>query len=380
MIRSLFKHRSVNLNFLTRVSLFAIFLVTVLSRLLFNGMIFDFDYHLYQPDGSIYTYMALKYAGLSHLSAAQEVIGWYSQNAEPGTSLSLGFFSPETNPGVWSLGSTRVVYPLLSAPFVMIIGIPGMLVIPIVSFFLLLFIIFRIGITLNNVPVATVIIFILTISPTITRWYVANITDGLLATMFAITVYALHKLQGSKLLITLVLLIVVSSFVRFSTPYWYALALFLWITHSRKASILVFFVSSLSVIPTLLARPDSGSIVAGAQGGLLEKLIYFPVSATKVLFVEIAQLAAVDRALLFFLLTALLASVIKFNSQSSQLFLLMALAGWFIGALNGVLGVNFRYQLPIIVFGAWTLLEKIQITTNWSGRHILNIMGYKTHQ
>ena len=96
------------------LSTLILFTITVLSRLLFNGMIFDFDYHLYQPDGAVYTYMALKFAGMSHIEAAREVIAWYSIHAEPGTSLGLDFFSPETNPGVWSLGSTRVaVYQIV---------------------------------------------------------------------------------------------------------------------------------------------------------------------------------------------------------------------------------------------------------------------------
>lgn len=366
-------------DLLIKLFLLTLFLITILSRLLFNGMIFDFDYHLYQPDGSVYTYMALKFTGLSHLSAAQEVIAWYSQNAEPGTSLTISFFSPETNPGVWSLGSTRVVYPLLSAPFVMLFGIPGMLVVPILSYFILLLMIYQIGKELNNIPVALVLIFALTISPTISRWYVANITDGLLATLFAITLYFLLKFNGTTLLISLSSLIVVASFVRFSAPYWYSLSIFLWLIHSRKASMIVFVISSLSVIPTLLARPDSGSIVAGASGGLIEKLIYFPVSALKVLFVEIAQLAAIDRPLLLFLIAAFFSSITKFKNPASQLFLLMALAGWFIGALNGVLGVNFRYQLPIVIFAAWTILEKINIATNRSSGNVLNIMGDKTN-
>ncbi len=366
-------------DLLIKISFLALILVTILSRLLFNGMIFDFDYHLYQPDGSIYTYMALKFAGFSHLSAAQEVITWYSQNAEPGTSLTVGFFSPDTNPGVWSLGSTRIVYPLLSAPFVMLLGIPGMLVIPIASFFLLLLIIYRIGVMLNNTPVAFLLIFILSISPTISRWYVANITDGLLATFFAVTLYFKLKLSGTKLFIILTFLIVAASFVRFSAPYWYSLAIYLWLIKSRKEAVLVFITSSLSVIPTLLARPDSGSIVAGATGGLIEKLVYFPVSAAKVLFVEVAQLAAMDRALLMFLVIAFVGSVIKYKSAASQLFLLMSLAGWFIGALNGVLGVNFRYQLPIVIFATWTVLEKINITANWAGGNVLNIVGNKTN-
>jgi hypothetical protein len=30
---------------------------------------------------------------------------------------------------------------------------------------------------------------------------------------------------------------------------------------------------------------------------------------------------------------------------------------WFTGAINGVIGVNFRYQLPIIPFAIWVVAE-----------------------
>jgi hypothetical protein len=48
--------------------------ITISSRLLFNGDVFDFDFHLYQPDGAVYTYLTLRWLGNSHISAAEQVI------------------------------------------------------------------------------------------------------------------------------------------------------------------------------------------------------------------------------------------------------------------------------------------------------------------
>lgn len=354
---------------------FVMFFIAASSRLLFNGMIFEFDYHLYQPDGAVYTYMTLKFAGFSHIEAAREVIAWYSINGEPGTRLTLSFFSPETNPGVWSLGSTRVIYPILSIPFVLFLGIPGMLVVPVGALLVLLILITRLSIKLGNPFVGLGIVFLLTVSPTITRWYVANITDGLLATVVAAAGYLL--VRGSRndkfFLFFLALVIVVGSFVRFSAPFWLAFAVVYWWINKRTA-VFIFATSMIAVAPTLLAKPDPGSIVAGADGGVVEKLLYFPVSALRVLFIEFAQLAALDRPLLSILLTAICLSITKASALSSRLFITMGFAGWFIGALNGVLGVNFRYQLPLLFFAAWVILDRLKISGDGPFGKGLNVM------
>jgi hypothetical protein len=343
-----------------------LFITATLSRLLFNGMTFHFDYHLYQPDGAVYTYMALKYAGFSHLEAAREVILWYASKAEPGSSLALEFFDPEANSGIWSLGSTRVVYPLLSAPFVLLFGIPGMLVIPVLSFLLLLLLICKVAVSANNLTVGFLILFLLTTSSTVSRWYIANITDGPLATTIAFAVYLLYSSRSLKSNVILCCLVILGSFIRFSTPFWYGLATILWFT-DRKKSVIVFFTSSIALVPILLAKPDPNSLVGGFGSGLVEKLLYFPVSALRVAFIEFAQLGAIDRPLLLLIITATFFSLRYYKDISSRFFIAVAMAGWFIGALNGVLGVNFRYQLPLVFFASWSILEKMHLSMNKSG-------------
>ena len=348
--------------------------ISILSRLLFNGDIFDFDYHLYQPDGAIYTYQSLKWLGHDHYSAANEVINWYDEHAEDESALSIDFFDPSSNPGVWSLAKYRVLYPLLSIPFVYFFGVPGMLVVPVISFLVMLIVIALISVQQRNLFVGAVIITLLTLSPTLTRWHVANITDGLLAALFSlILVLRLDKvtLENTVALISLILL---TSATRFCTPYWYAIAIFLFLKKNKRLAFLTFFLSTLSTIPTLVAKPDPGSIVSGVEGGFLQKALYLPVSALRVLFIEIAQLAALDRALLLILMLAVALIFARPSSDSSLLFLFFVLAGWFIGSLNGVLGVNFRYQLPIIPIACNLILTLIQTSTN---RLVGNIVEIK---
>jgi hypothetical protein len=335
---------------------------SIVSRFLFNGQIFEFDYFLFQPDGAAYTYMALKYTGLSHLEAANEVISWYSVHAEPGSLLDLTFFSAESNPAVWGLVNSRVVYPLLSAPFVLFLGVPGMLVVPTISFVALLFMILRLGKMTNNYTLSLMLVTLLTISPTISRWYVANITDGLLATILAAA--CLLVILRTTNLVTpslFLVLIIVGSFTRFSMPYWYAIGFFLLLTAKKRLAILTFFLSTLCFLPSFLQGRKIGAFVPVREGGTIEKILYLPISAARVAFIEFAQLAALDRILLILIVGAIVVALSTWRNSTSQLFLFFCLAGWLIGALNGTLGVNFRYQLPVLFPAVFVLLKELKI-------------------
>ena len=128
----------------------------------------------------------------------------------------------------------------------------------------------------------------------------------------------------------------------------------------------------------MLAKPDPGSIVAGTSGGLLDKILYFPISALRILFIEVAQLAALDRSLLLILLLGSIAAIINRKASASKYFFAILIAGWFIGSLNGVLGVNFRYQLPVIPFALWVILETFKISRDGRFRYRLDIVTQKT--
>jgi len=354
--------------------------ITIISRLLLNGDVFDFDYHLYQPDGAIYTYESLRWLGYDHTSAALQVIKWYEIHAEDESNLSIGFFDPSNNPGVWSLTKYRVLYSLLSVPFVYFFGIPGMLAIPIMSIITLFVVVTFVSVKQNNLLMGVVVITCLSLSPTIMRWHIANITDGLLASLFSLLLLFHFDKVRQKSTIVLTLLIVLTSATRFCAPYWYAFALFLFLKTSKKLAGLTFLISTISVLPTLLARPDPGSIVSGVEGGFLQKAIYLPVSAVRVLFVEVAQLAAMDRALLLILSVALIVALTRPRSAPSLLLFLFILAGWFIGALNGVLGVNFRYQLPIIPVACLSILNLIQTQTYRFPRNVVEVKIRKRNE
>ena len=48
-------------------------LVDLISKLKYNGLIYGFDYGLYHPDGSLYTFRTLNLMGHSQLDSGQMV-------------------------------------------------------------------------------------------------------------------------------------------------------------------------------------------------------------------------------------------------------------------------------------------------------------------
>jgi hypothetical protein len=84
-----------------------------------------------------------------------------------------------------------------------------------------------------------------------------------------------------------------------------------------------------------------------------------PVTFLKVGFIEMAQLAVLDRLLLTIVIIAFVLAVKFRKLESSQFFLANLAAVWTLGTLNATLGVNFRYELPILIFCCWVILENL---------------------
>ena len=98
------------------------------------------------------------------------------------------------------------------------------------------------------------------------------------------------------------------------------------------------------------------------------------------LLLEFLQLAALDRLLLFLLCLSLVIAIKSSTKTVSQDFLLMLMAGLFVGALNGTLGVNFRYQLPVLPY-----LVAVILNTDFTTRSTVfnvksRIFGHKPAQ
>jgi uncharacterized membrane protein len=66
--------------------------------------------------------------------------------------------------------------------------------------------------------------------------------------------------------------------------------------------------------------------------------------------VEFGQLFVLDRIFFFGFFIVLGIAIHNFKAESSQLLLLVSVALILTAGINGVLGVNFRYHLPILPF------------------------------
>jgi hypothetical protein len=122
--------------------------------------------------------------------------------------------------------------------------------------------------------------------------------------------------------------------------------------------------SLLFSAPTFMYKSDSGKIPASDNFSTMHDYIMFPITFLKILFVEMAQLAALDRTLLVIILLATALSVAKFREFESKLYFAVFLGVFTLGAINAVLGVNFRYQLPLIPFAAFSIISQVASTKN----------------
>jgi hypothetical protein len=121
--------------------------------------------------------------------------------------------------------------------------------------------------------------------------------------------------------------------------------------------------------PTFMYKSESGKIPASDNFSTLHDYIMFPITFLKILFVEMAQLAALDRTLLVIILLAAVFSVAKFRDLEPKLYFAVFLGVFTLGAINAVLGVNLRYQLPLIPFAAVSIVSQAVSVKN---RKLLN--------
>jgi len=335
-------------------------LVTIIAKYRYNGLVFGFDYGLYQPDGKYYTYMALELINQNPNESAQQVVDWYKAKSYKGNIFTTLDLLPETSP-IYSFVSHRVLYPLLSAPFVFAFGIPGMLVVPALSFLILLTIIYKISLRYNAVYLGLIICLILTSSPTMSRWMIVNTTDSLLVGLFSLTVYILCnlKLTMKSTLFYIFILVFLTAATRFSFIFWLSIAIVLFLNRKKLLAVAIVFFALICSIPALSASLKVSLLPNQVDKSTFEKVLGLPESFFIFLSIDITQLMVLDRLLLVLLGIGLFLAVITLKNLPSQYLISMLLAGYTLGAINGTLGVNFRYQMPLIPFCAWTILSSV---------------------
>ena len=351
-------------NIILYLSVLGIWLVTLLIKLKYNGLVFGFDYGLYHPDGALYTTRALDWSGYTETEAAKIVSNWYNIHAFKFNTTKPSDFYYSIHP-LYAEYSPRILYPLLSIPFVKLFGIPGMLAVPALSLLILLLVVLKIGMDLNKPFIAFLTLVSVVSSSTVIRWMMANTTDALLVGIFSVSTYCLvRKISSYRWYLVFGVLVILTGLTRISILFWVAIAAVLLIQKNRKKAIFITVVSVLIVIPTLLSNSSNSFLAVEADRSLWQRFLLYPFYLIKITFYEFAQLFVMDRILFFLCALSIYFSFKYINKDSSKYLLLVLFAGLLTGAMNGTVGVNFRYQLPVIAFICWSIIDNTNISLN----------------
>ena len=332
-----------------------LWLITVFSRLMFNGPILGFDYAIYQPDGASYTFRTLSFLYENPSEAANRVSEWYVLNGFKHNVIAPFTLLPENSP-VWHLVAPRILYPLLSLPFVAALGIPGMLVIPSLALLGIFLIVHQIAKILTRPELGLLFCIGIASSSTVSRWFVANLTDGLLAFLVGLIIIIemkVRKLSHWILLVSAVVLL--ASATRFSVPIFFSLGLgYLFIKEVPKAVTLLLS-GFFGALPLLFFNSSSAVLPGSESDSILGKLSELPLQSAKVLVMETGQLVVLDRIFFILVLVSLFCAV-QLRNRVGILTIAVFFGVLAIGFINGTLGVNFRYQLPFLPFMAWSFI------------------------
>jgi len=335
--------------------------MTILAKYKYNGLIFGLDYGLYHPDGTLYTMRTLNWAGYSEIQAADIVSNWYNLHAFKFNNTQPSDFYYDINPK-WAEYYPRVLYPFLSIPFVKIFGVPGMLVIPALSLLLMMFVIIYIGLKRSQIFFALLLVVLVSGSITVNRWMMANTTDALLVGLFSLIIYfLLNKKSNFHWFLGVGSLIILTGLTRMSFLFWIAIAIVLFIEKSFVKSCYILVVGFMMFIPALLSNSNNSFLPVEGSRSLTERLFLLPKYFFKITYYEFAQLFILDRLLFLIIIGAIYAALMWRKKSYNKYFLFLLQAGLITGALNGTVGVNFRYQLPILVFACWSLIESVSL-------------------
>jgi hypothetical protein len=186
----------------------------------------------------------------------------------------------------------------------------------------------------------------------------ANISDSLLVTVISLFVILEKKnYLFRKWVVMVIPLIFFSSTTRFCLPLWLGVAIVYFIEKQRKRSLVTIAWATTCALPTFLLSNGSGFLPTQGDASLIDKLLSYPLSSGRVVFYEVGQLFVMDKLLLFSLIAAVFITLRNRTQASSKFFLISLASLALTGSINGVIGVNFRYQMPIIAFMCWVFID-----------------------
>jgi hypothetical protein len=84
-----------------------------------------------------------------------------------------------------------------------------------------------------------------------------------------------------------------------------------------------------------------------------------PLSYVRIAFFELSELVVLDRLLLVCIFAAFILCLRNIKSKSTPYFFAILFAVWSLAAINGTVGTNFRYELPLLPFAFWAIIESL---------------------
>lgn len=376
--------------------------ISILSRIFYNGQILGLDYSLYYPDGVCYTAHAYEFSGLSPQEAWNETRKNY-QVAELPISGTIQDYRPQACQSV----QARVIYPLLSAPFVSSLGLQGMLVVPIaavlLSFLLIFFALRRLKLGDTSIVIG---LFALAASSSFMRWNISNLPESLLLLWSALSAFLLVFVFESKpstrktwlALFIVGVVIVISALTKRSAHFWTILFVSFALIYSRSPSLRARIrwqyltgISALLLTLTWIADRLTGRILGGQNSLWIatttttclkgEQIYANPGNVTSPLtcdqlpqkaaanisnfvITEIGQLAILDKPLFLICGVLIIGVLLTWRAVSDYARICLLVSVFTFGAtmLNATLGLNFRLMtpaIPYLIIGAVIVLDKV---------------------
>lgn len=366
------------INLILYLLIICLWLLTVIARLKFNGLVLGFNYDLYQPDGAYYMMRTLNWISNDPAANAESIYSWYLNHGTSSNRLDISGLIDETNP-TWAVVNPRPIYPFVSIPFVLLLGLSGMLVVPFICLLLIMLGTLHLSIKFSKRGLGVLMVLVIISSPTILRWVTANLTDSLLVIFFGLTMLFLlnsqNKIKGS---IGLLLLVPLMSATRFCLPVLIGIVFFIYLNRSKALAGVYLITAVGCALPAMMADVDRPVLPESSSQDLVSLIIQIPMSFLRVAFFELAQLFVLDKILLFTFIFCCILSLRALTRPHSQLFLFILAGTCILSAINGVIGVNFRYQLPLLPFMVYLLMSEVsgykfpKSSIGRIGRHIVS--------
>ncbi len=313
---------------------------------------------LYAGDSRYYAGRALLFGGISRADAYPRVVEYTARyhwpTPAPGTLFDYGLTAP------------RLLYPLLSAPFVRIFGIGGLAVVPTLSLIGLVVTLFVLASQRFGWRAALVPVLLVAASERIVYYCVAEITEGLMTFLSAlILLVALRRdrLGTRRTLVWLVVLTVLMAFTRQATlvpslafaAAWFAL----WVRRGQwrnrwgQPALVVTVTTVVVQAAQAVVWPGFSQLrhfesVTGTHSAL-RALLAAPRLALHINKADIILFARQDRALLLLVVATLVSVVVLWRREETYL-LIGGMAGAMVYNVTNGVASGFRYEMPALPY------------------------------